>query len=56
MRGLTSAEPKIIGSLHQPLSKMIMPDPVDHHPGKERVVMMGYPFRQLTTAFSLRSI
>ena len=38
MRRRSSSRPKIIGGAHQTFAKMVLPDPIDHHPGCQWVV------------------
>ena len=34
----SSPRPKVIGGAHQTFAKMVLPDPIDHHPGRQWVV------------------
>ena len=47
MRRRASSGPKIAGRRNQPLAKMMLPNPVHHHSGRQRIRSAGQPIGQL---------
>ena len=47
MAGLPPTHTEIVGSKDQALAKMMHPDAIDHHPGKEWVADVGNPIREM---------
>ena len=46
MRRQPAVEAEIAGRLHQPLAKVVVPDAIDHHPGRERIRRAADPAGQ----------
>ncbi len=49
-----AAQPKIVSSRHQPRAKMMEPEAISHHPGREGIVAARNGVRQLETATAMR--
>ncbi len=46
MRGRRAVEPEVAGRGDDPPAEVVLPDPVDHHPRRQRVGRVGDPARQ----------
>ena len=53
MRRPAAAEAKVAGRADQPLTKMMMPDAIDHHSRSERIVRAGDPSGQCQAPLGL---
>ncbi len=42
--------PEVIGGRHDPLAEVVLPDPVDHHPGQQRIPGINHPLRKFEPA------
>src|SRR5260370_37754295 len=53
--GSGAAHAEVIECRDQAASEMTLPDPVDDHSRRERIIFAGDPLRQLQTSASLRA-
>ena len=56
MGRLPTVEAKVIGSVDQSLSEMVLPDPIHHHAGGQRITGIGNPIGKAESAFPLGRI
>ena len=47
MRGLLAGEAEIVGRSDQALTEVVLPEPVDPDPGRQRIARLGDPSREL---------
>ena len=56
MRRTPAVETEVIGSVDQADSEVVVPDPIDHHPGEQRVFRTRDPHCQLLSSLRVGSI
>ena len=52
MRGPTAVEAEVVWRLHKADAEVIMPQPIDDHPGEQRIVLVRDPIGQLLPSMS----
>ena len=50
VRRRLAAQTEVRGRADEAAAEMVLPQPIDHHPGEERVVAVGQPASQLEPA------
>ena len=50
MRRRLAADAEVVGRLHQPAAEVILPDAIDHHAGRQRIVGAREPLGQFQPA------
>ncbi len=47
MAGRLSMPSEVVGGLYQGLAEVVLPDPIHHHAGSQRIAAIDDPVRQL---------
>ena len=56
MGGAAAVEAEVVRCLHDPVAEVVMPQAVDNHSWKQRIVRMREPLSQLPSSIVVRRI